>query len=72
MVEQVASEVMEEIWDLWAEEAVMDHVHGLLQLWVGFIILPRLIAACASKMSVAEGERRTKGGREEREREQNR
>lgn len=43
MVEEVVSEVMEEVRLLWTEEATVDLVYCLLQLWVGLIVLPGIV-----------------------------
>ena len=43
MVEEVVGEVVEQVWVLWAEEAIMDLVYSQLQFWVGFVVLPGMV-----------------------------
>ena len=40
----MVGEVMEKIRCVWREETIVDHINGFLQLRVGFIVLPRLVA----------------------------
>ena len=52
MAEKVVSEAVEETWVFWREEAIVDLVNGLLQLWVALIVLPRVISVRAEKERV--------------------
>ena len=52
MAEKVVSEAVEETWVFWREEAIVDLVDGLLQLWVALIVLARVIPVRIEKERV--------------------